>query len=101
MKSLKKIPIKLWIIVAGCVIISILSFAKPLDDHELISYDLRFKLRPPLRASQDILIIEISDATLKNLNTWPLPRDFHASMLDVLKEYGAKMVVFDVLFSEP
>jgi len=101
MKFLKKIPIKLWIVILGCIIISILSFAKPLDNYELISYDLRFKIRPPLRASQDILIIEISDDTLKNLNAWPLPRDFHASMLDVLKEYGAKMVIFDVLFSEP
>ncbi|MDP8229884.1 MAG: CHASE2 domain-containing protein [Candidatus Gorgyraea atricola] len=101
MKFLKKIPIKLWIVILGCIIISILSFARSLDNYELISYDLRFKLRPPLKASQDILIIEISDDTLKNLNAWPLPRDFHASMLDVLKEYDAKMVIFDVLFSEP
>jgi len=46
-------------------------------------------------------LIEISDDTLKNLGTWPLPRDFHASLLDVLREYGAKMVVFDIIFSEP
>ncbi|MFC1621317.1 CHASE2 domain-containing protein [Candidatus Omnitrophota bacterium] len=101
MKFLKKIPIKLWVVIVCCVIVSILSFTKPLDNYELISYDLRFKLRPPLKASQDILIIEISDDTLKNLSAWPLPRDFHASMLGVLKEYGAKMVIFDMLFSEP
>lgn len=60
-----------------------------------------FRLRPPLEVSQDIVVIEISDDTLKNLNSWPLPRDFHASLLDVLREYGARMAVFDVLFTEP
>ncbi|MBU1147234.1 MAG: CHASE2 domain-containing protein [Candidatus Omnitrophica bacterium] len=101
MRSPKKIPVKFWVVLICCVIIVIVSYLRPFDSYELITYDLRFKLRPPLEASRDILIIEISDDTLNNLNAWPLPRDFHASLLDVLKRLGARMVVFDVLFSEP
>lgn len=51
--------------------------------------------------SREIALIEISDDTLKNLGLWPLPRDFHATMIDVLRECGVKMIVFDVLFTEP
>lgn len=69
--------------------------------HELLSYDLRFRLRPQLNIRDDIVIIEVDDYTINNLSVWPLPRDFHASLIDVLKEYGAKMIAFDVLFSEP
>jgi serine phosphatase RsbU (regulator of sigma subunit) len=67
----------------------------------LISYDVRLKLRPALKADQGIIIIEISDDTLNNLGKWPLPRDFHASLIDVLKEKGARMIILDLLFSEP
>ena len=78
-----------------------LSHFRSLQSFELISYDFRLKLRPPLSVSNDILIIEISDDTLINLGKWPLPRDFHASLVDVLNSYGAKLIAFDVLFSEP
>jgi CHASE2 domain-containing sensor protein len=59
------------------------------------------RLRPPLAVSKDIAIIEIYDDTLRNLGKWPLPRDFHASLIKVLKEYQVRAIVFDILFSEP
>jgi len=71
------------------------------SNYELLLLDLRFKLRPPLKQIPQIIVIEISDSTLKKLGKWPLPRDYHASLIDVLKLYGAKMIIFDVLFSEP
>ena len=88
-------------IAIGSLFIGLLVFSRVFQAYELISYDLRFKLRPRLAASSDIVIIEISDDTLKNLGFWPLPRDFHASLVDVLRQSGAKMALFDVLFSEP
>jgi len=68
--------------------------------YELITYDFRLKLRPPLPAMPEIVLIEIADDTLHNLGRWPLPRDFHASLLQVLTEFGARIIVFDILFSE-
>lgn len=101
MRLLKKIPSKFWIILVGGILIYLLSYSRILNYYELITYDLRMKLRPAQKISPQVLIIEISDDTLKNLANWPLPRDFHASLVDVLKECGAKMIVFDLLFSEP
>jgi len=68
---------------------------------ESFFYDLRFRFRPPEPVSSAIVIIEISDDTLTNLGHWPLPRDFHASLIDVLRSLGARAVVFDLLLSEP
>ncbi|MDD2689082.1 MAG: CHASE2 domain-containing protein [Candidatus Omnitrophica bacterium] len=101
MKFLSNVPSKSWVIFFSAVIICLLSILKPLNNYELLFLDLRFKLRPPLDITQDIIVIEISDDTLRNLKNWPLPRDFHASLVDVLKEEGAKIIVFDILFSEP
>jgi len=101
MRSPKSSLLRFSFISAVFLIIFILSYFRLFNHYDLISYDLRFKLRPPLRASQDIIIIQISDDSLKNLGEWPLPRDFHASLIEVLREYGAKAIVFDILFSEP
>ncbi|MBM3248629.1 MAG: CHASE2 domain-containing protein [Candidatus Omnitrophica bacterium] len=101
MTYLRGILTKIGLLLIFCLVILIFFLIKPFNNYELAFYDLRFKLRPALSMSEEIVLIEISDDTLKNLGTWPLPRDFHASLLDVLREYGAKMVVFDIIFSEP
>jgi len=89
------------ILVFSCLLIIAMPFFPFLEGPELSTYDLRFKLRPPAPVSGEIVIIEISDDTLNNLGKWPLPRDFHASLINVLKEFGVKSIVFDILFSEP
>ena len=97
-----KIPSpRYWALTGAVIAVSLLSYFRFLNNYELISYDLRLKLRPPLKVSSDIVLIEISDDTLKNLGAWPLPRDFHASLVDVLKGFGVKSIVFDLIFSEP
>jgi len=88
----------LFVVVA--VIIFCLSFFRVFDLYELVLLDLRFKIRPVQQFIDDIVIIEISDDTLQNLSQWPLPRDFHASLMDVLRELKVKQVFFDILFSE-
>jgi len=101
MKLFKKIPLISWFLITSCIIICLFSYLRTFQNYELISYDLRLRLRPPLKTSPDIILIEISDDTLKNLGQWPLPRDFHASLVKVLKEFGVRSVIFDVLFCEP
>lgn len=100
MNSLQKLPLRFWIALAAILLVSFLSFFRIFQNYELLSYDLRLKARAPLKPSEDIILIEIADDTLKNLGKWPLPRDFHASLVEVLKEYGARAIVFDILFSE-
>ena len=101
MKLFSNIPLRAWVIFICCLIIIFISGSRLFDDQELIFYDLRFKLRPEIRTHEDIVLIEIDDDTLQKLGHWPLPRDFHASLVDVLNELGAKRIVFDLLFSEP
>lgn len=101
MKFLKKIPLGKLIILAVFLLVLSVSYFRLLRDQELRTYDLRLNLRPHQQVSDDIVIIEISDDTINNLAQWPLPRDFHASLVTVLKEFKVKAIVFDILFSEP
>lgn len=101
MRLFKKIPLGYWIILAAFILVSFLSIFRFFNIQELRSYDLRISLRPPLKVSEDIVIIEISDDTLQNLGRWPLPRDFHASLVSVLTQLEVKAIIFDILFSEP
>lgn len=87
-------------LVAGLIVI-LVSWAGLFSHQELFFYDLHLRHRPPVPVRDDILIIEISDDTLKNLGFWPLPRDFHASLVDVLRTLGARRVIFDLILSEP
>ena len=106
MNFFKKIPPKIWVFLSLYLLITAFSYVRTFNNLELLSYDMRFKLSrlispSPVPQSQDIIIIEISDDTINSLGKWPLPRDFHASLVTVLSELGAKAAIFDVLFSEP
>src|SRR3989338_2213066 len=100
-EGLKKrlIPGIACVILFGIILLT--SSLRLFDPYENLLLDLRFRLRPQQPVSDKIVIIEISDDTLKNLSYWPLPRDFHASLVDILTFYGVKQVMFDVLFVEP
>ncbi|MDD5195626.1 MAG: CHASE2 domain-containing protein [Candidatus Omnitrophica bacterium] len=101
MSLLKKIPLKFWLILSACIIIFVVSYLRLAVNLEAISYDFRLKLRPALKTSEDIVIIEIDDNSLARLGSWPFPRDAHAAILSFLKSAGARAVFFDILFSDP
>ncbi len=98
---MKRLSPKAWVIAACLILISFFSLSRFFYAYELLTYDFRCKIRPGLQTSSDIVLIEIADDSLANLGKWPLPRDFHATVVNILKEWGAKKIVFDILFSEP
>jgi adenylate cyclase len=51
--------------------------------------------------SPNLVVLEISDSSLTKVGRWPWSRAKHATIVNNLKAYGAKVVMFDVLFSEP
>jgi len=55
----------------------------------------------PLPLSPDLLLIAIDDATLQALGRFPFDRRVYGQMLDRLRQAGAKVVAFDLLFLEP
>jgi adenylate cyclase len=51
--------------------------------------------------SPHIVILEIDDESLNKVGRWPWTRGKHARVLDNLRTYGAKVVMFDAAFPEP
>jgi len=52
------------------------------------------------QASEEVVIVAIDDASLKTIGRWPWSRRKHAEILDRLTDMQARVVGFDVLFSE-
>ena len=78
---------------------------------ELKSIDWRFELRGPRPQTVPAVIVAIDDESLNGWSDknnvshympdrWVWPRDFHGQVVRNLKEAGALLVAFDVVFSE-
>lgn len=71
---------------------------------ELKTVDARFRLLGDQDPSKDIVLVAIDDASIKSLEPvvgrWPWPRDAHAVLLSFLERSDARLVVFDLLFTE-
>jgi adenylate cyclase len=77
-----------------------------LDNIEMITYDWRMRLTAqPDAPSDDIVLVSIDDDSVRRMaplvGRWPWPRLVHASLIDYLTRAPAKVVVYDVLFTEP
>ncbi len=53
------------------------------------------------KARQKIVIVKISDNTLRYFAESPLPRELHARVTRELTQAGAKVIAFDLLFDVP
>lgn len=66
------------------------------------SLDRFFALRGAKPPSPELLIVGIDEASFQQLHlSWPWPRSLHARLIDRLSAEGARLIVFDVIFSEP
>ncbi len=78
---------------------SSLEQGQSLENHTL---DWFYRIRPTVPQSQKLLIVGIDEASFQELRLpWPWPRRMHAELIRRLKEAGARLVVFDVIFAEP
>ncbi len=73
-----------------------------LETLELNAVNLAFGIRGQQNPASPIVIVAIDDNTfaIDNLQ-WPWPRTFFAQIVDKLAEGGAKVVAFDVFFTDP
>lgn len=62
--------------------------------------DLYFNFRGAQKASDDIVIVDIDEKSLKELGQWPWERDKLAKILDNLANAGAGIIGLDIVFSE-
>lgn len=81
------------------VLLYILGISQKLDD---LSLDLFFRLRGPAAPGQDILIVAIDEAFVKEypFRIGELDRGFYAQALNHLKQAGARAIGVDIFFPE-
>jgi adenylate cyclase len=69
---------------------------------ELSSIDRRFAIRGEQKPPKDIVVVKIDDTTFSELDKrWPFTRKVHAQAIKNLKAAGAKVIAYDIQFSEP
>ena len=76
--------------------------ADGLRDLELSSIDARFDLRGEQQPPTQVVVVGIDDETLdaEPRPTYPLNRQLHASVIRKLDRAGAKVIAYDVPFTE-
>src|SRR5438093_12576909 len=83
------------------VVILFRSGTSILDLIELKTYDLRFLSRGPLQPSPAVVMAVIDEKSLATEGRWPWPRSKIAALVDTLSHDGARVIGFDIAFSEP
>ena len=95
----------LWVGIAAAAIGWLLTQTTFWRHVELKLFDVMVVRSAPGKVELPITIIGIDEATFEALKaSWPLPRRYHAQLLDNLREAGVAVVGFDVVFdaaSEP
>jgi adenylate cyclase len=73
-----------------------------LDGPELDTIDARLEIRGDQGPPEDLLLVEIDDVTFGELDrTWPFPRSLHAKAIRRLQRAGARVIAYDIQFTEP
>ena len=68
---------------------------------DLSTVDTRFSIRGTQARPDNIVVVGVDDRTFGRLQLqWPFPRRFHARLIDRLHEDGAKVIAYDVQFTE-
>ena len=85
-----------------CVVVGLFVYGVPiLDLIELKTYDLRFVPRGHMPPSPAVVIAAIDEKSLNAEGRWPWPRSKLAALVDILSQDGARVIGFDIVFSEP
>ncbi|MCP3852759.1 MAG: EAL domain-containing protein [Gammaproteobacteria bacterium] len=84
----------LWILI-GTGLSATQSFRKM----DLLLYDAIYPVQSPMMSDQ-VLIVAIDDASLRDLGRWPWSRRVHADLIDKLSKIKPKAIGLDILFSE-
>ena len=71
------------------------------DVLELKTLDMRFLVRGPVKPGPETVIAAIDEKSINKLGRFPWPRSVWGRVVDRLTEEGAKVIVFDVFFTEP
>ena len=99
-KKSRRIGIYIAFIVAFVLSVFHMGNARFFEVLEEKTLDLRFTLRGPIEPGPETVIAAIDEKSINKLGRWPWPRSVWGRVVDLLSEQGAKVIVFDVFFSE-
>jgi adenylate cyclase len=91
-------------VAAALTAVAILGFSiGALNTLELSSVDTRFAIRGAQpSAAKQLVVVGVDQYTFNASHLrWPFPRRYDGDVINVLKRDGAKVIVFDVQFTEP
>lgn len=103
---MKKLSISLGLSLVAASLALLIGLFPFAQDAELQTYDWRMRLTArPTAPADDIVMVSIDDDSVRRMaplvGRWPWPRLAHAALIDYLSRAPAKLIVYDVLFTEP
>jgi len=72
-----------------------------LQQLDLRMKDARFRIRGPVLPDQNVVVVAIDHASIRELGRWPWSREVTGQLVENLALYGAKVTALDIVFSEP
>jgi adenylate cyclase len=94
-------------VIVGLAIVAALTVLRAFDPLPLrvareITFDEYQRLQPrAFDPNIPVRIVDIDEASLRDLGQWPWPRNRIAEMVDRLSAMGASAIAFDIVFAEP
>ena len=100
----RRLPIVLAVALGTGILCCMAFLINTFNSMQLYSGDVLFKtsyMIQPTDTSDKIVIVAIDDNSLKELGKISLwPRSYYARLVDILAQSQARLIVFDILFSE-
>ncbi|MBZ9657279.1 CHASE2 domain-containing protein [Phyllobacterium lublinensis] len=93
-------------VLIGLAIVAALTFLRASDPPLLrqardVTFDEYQRIAPRTFENLPVRVVDIDEASLRELGQWPWPRDRIATLVNRLSEMGASAIAFDILFAEP
>jgi adenylate cyclase len=99
-KRIERLGLDLAVLVTMVMLVLFMLNPYLLTRLEDTSIDARFVLRGPRPAGHEVKLVLVDEPSIRELGRWPWSRDKHARLIEALSEDGAKVIGFDVIFSE-
>lgn len=96
------IPISIGLLITAIFVTFAIIRFLPLERLEQLVYDTRYRVRgQEANLPREVVIVGIDDKSLEKIGRWPWDRSKIAALIDLLKDMGAKVIMMDIIFSEP
>lgn len=93
---------RLFIVILSFLIVLIITVSPVYYFLNLKSYDLFMTLiKKPIKQDESLVLIDIDDNTMNWLkSSWPIARNYHGDVIEILADFDANLAVFDIEFLE-